>query len=515
MRIVTNPRYGPRLISVLTGLLTLHVSFLSGAERPQQALDEARRLRDSKAFVEAVKVLERHLEQSPEDVEAARMRAQTLYWLKEYARARAAYAAALAQHPRHEGLRIEYARMLAETGDLRGARGLLEDISRQSGSSAEANALLGTVLYWNGDLTGAKKQFLEALKKDPGHQASARQLNEIETVSASWVRIAPNLWFDDQPLDRAGIALEAGWFATPLLSLAFRSQPDRYSAEGSLTFWTTEVELSHFAPAARLETRVSAGMFRRPDADESLEWIGRGEAAVRAGGGVTLRGRVDRAPYLSTVASLDIPVTTDTITGLVQWTHGAGWLAEAALQRQRFPDANVVQSAYGWVLAPLVRRGRSQLQAGYAFSSADAEEDRFVLARPEQPVPPSNPQFDVSGVYRPYYTPARVLTHSLISAVTAGASSGLTFRTGGSYGFRAHEDATVFLPLGDQIVASTARRSFTPWTARASLDIPASRALVVSARAESGRTAFYRWTTASVHLLVRFLPSEDGRSQSR
>jgi tetratricopeptide (TPR) repeat protein len=515
VRIVRIPRFGPALISVLAVLLTLLPPVVSAAERPPQAIDEARRLRDNKLFVEAVRVLERHLEQNPGDVEAVRLHAQTLYWLQDFDRARAAYASAFAQHPEHEGLRIEYARMLAETGNLRGARRLLEDGSSRSGSSADAEALLGTILYWSGDLTGAKRQFLEALKKAPGHQAAARQLDEIEAVSASWVRIAPSVWDDDQPLDRLGVAVEAGWFATPLFSLAFRSQPERYRAESARTFWTNEVELSHFAPAVRLETRVAAGVFRREDGEDSLEWVGRGELGVRADGGLTFRGRIERTPYLYTVASLDTPVIRDTITGLVQWTHRGGWLAEAAVQRQRFPDANVVRSAYAWVLAPIVDRGHNRLQTGYALSAADADEDRFVLARTEQPFPPSHPQFDFSGVYRPYYTPARVLTHSLTAAVTAGSSSGLTFRAGGSYGFHAREDATVFLPMGNQVVASIGRRSFTPWTARATFDIPASRAFLVSARVESGRSAFYRWTTGSVHLLFLFLPREEGRSPRR
>ena len=500
---------------VLALLLTLHAPLSSSVAPTQSAVHEARRLRDNQQFVEAIVVLERHLELHPEDVEAARLHAQTLYWLKDYGRARGAYAAALARHPDHEQLRLEYARMLAETGELRGARTLLETHSSMSGTSADASALLGTVLYWQGDLTGAKRRFREALKKDPGHQAAARQLSEIDIAAASWVRIAPTVWRDDQPLDRTGVGIEAGWFATPLLSLAFRSQPDRHAAERSRTYWTNEVEVSHFAPAARLETRVAAGAFRRPDADDSFEWIARAELGLRAGGGVTLRGRAERAPYLYTVASLDTPITTETVTGLVQWTHRRGWLAEAAIQRQRFPDANIVGSAYGWLLAPLLVRGPSQFQAGYAFSTADAEEDRFVLARPEQTVPPSDPRFDLGGVYRPYYTPARVLTHSVTAAMTAANPAGLTLRAGGSYGIRAHEDATAFLPLGNQMVASVERRSFTPWTARASLEIPAARGFVVSARAESGRTAFYRWTTASVHLLFRFLPPEDGPAQSR
>ena len=115
---------------------------------------------------------------------------------------------------------------------------------------------------------------------------------------------------------------------------------------------------------------------------------------------------------------------TQTATGMVQLNRAGVWLGEAAVQRQRFPDANVVRSAYAWLLAPLARGTNGQLQAGYSAAIADADEDRFVLARPQQPFPPTDPRFDFAGVYHPYYTPARIVAHSVIAAITAGKATG-------------------------------------------------------------------------------------------
>lgn len=460
-------------------------------------------------------MLDEQLQQNPDDAEAARLRAQTLYWMKDLDRARIGYAAALERHPADERLRVEYARMLAETGDRRAAKGLLQALRRSGQASAEADTLLGTISYWEGDLTGAERLFLEALQKEPAQREAARQLHEIETASAPWLRLAPTISHDDQPLDRAGVAIEAGWFLSPLLSLAVRSQPDRYSTETGRTFWSNEVEVSHFAPAARLETLLAAGVFRRPGDETDFDWTGRAAVGFRIGGGVTVRGRVERAAYLYTVASLAIPVMTQTATGTLQWTRPAGWLGEAGVQRQRFPDANVVRSAYGWLLAPLVRGEAGRLQAGYAVAGADADEDRFVLARPQQPVPPSDPSFDVAGIYRPYYTPARMVTHSVIAAVTAGKTIGPVLRAGGSYGLRAREDATTLQPVGDQLVATVGRRSYRPWTIRGSLEIPASASLVLKLAGEAGRTAFYRWRTVGFEMVYRFLPDDTGAARIR
>lgn len=481
----------------------------------QHPLREAERLRDHGHFVEAVKLLDHVLQQNPDDTEAARLRAQTLYWMKDFERARSSYAAALERHPADERLRVEYARMLSETGDRRAAKALLQPVRRSGRSSADADTLLGTILYWEGNQTGAKQLFLEALRKDSSQREAARQLHEIRLISAPWLRVAPTIWHDDQPLDRSGVAIEAGWFLSPLLSLSIRSQPERFATRVAQTFWTNEVEVSHVAPAARLETLLAAGAVQRPGEPTDFDWTARAGLGFRARGGVTVRGRLERAVYLYTLSSLETPVVTQTAIGIVHWNRPSGWLGEAAMQRQRFPDANVVRSAYGWLLAPMTRGANGQIQAGYAVAVANADEDRFVLARPQQPFAPSDPRFDFAGIYRPYYTPARVVTHSIIAALTAGKTTGPVLRAGGSYGLRAREDATKFQPVADRVTAMIGRRSYTPWTVRGSLEIPASRSFVLKLAGESGRTTFYRWTTASVQAVYRFLPRDPGDAQNR
>lgn len=463
---------------------------------------EARRLRDGGRFDEAVKVLDAHLREHPGDAEASRLRAQTLYWLKEVAGADAAYAAALARHPEHEGLRLDFARMLAETGRLEEAASLL-DRHRDGRGSAEASALLGTIQYWRGDFTGAKRLFQAALRRDPGHQEAARQLREIRATSAPWLRIEPTLWHDDQPLDTAGVAVEAGWFLTPLTSMAVRSRPVRYSTGPAQTFWLNEVEFSHVAPLARLETRLGAGAFRGTGA--GYEWTGQAAVGIRAGGGLVLRGRVERSPYTATLASIEEPIMTTTAAASLH-VDRRGWLGEATIRRDAYPDENAVRSAYAWLLAPIADGARGGLQAGYAIAAADADEGRFVLARPQQPYPPGDPRFDFSGVYRPYFTPARQLTHAAIAAVTAGRGGGPVFRAGGSYGFRAQGDVTAFQASGAQAIAVIERRDYTPWTARASLEIPASRVVSFSLGGEAGRSAYYRWATARLALTFRLIP---------
>ncbi len=268
---------------------------------------------------------------------------------------------------------------------------------------AQASTLLGTLAYWEGDLTSAARLFTAALAFDPGQAEASRQLREIRLAAAPWVRVAPGLWHNDQPLDWGSVDLEAGWFPTPLTPVRVRIQPRRYSFDSRLaTMWLAEGDVRHYAPGLRLETELAAGVLRRTlDEEPSVEWTGRGVVGVRLPRHVKIRGRLERVPYLYTTASLDTSMLVNVAAVELHWTDPRGWLAQAALQRQQYPDDNAVRTGYGWILAPMLRRPGLEVQAGYAFSAEDAEESRFVPAdRPGTSVPPDS-SAGVEGRYRP------------------------------------------------------------------------------------------------------------------
>jgi tetratricopeptide (TPR) repeat protein len=469
-------------------------------------LKEAQRLRDAGKLTAAAALLRTQLITQPGDGDAARMLAQTLYWLKDFSGAREVYETALEAHPHDTALRAQYARMLTETGDRARARELLAPLQDIPAARAEANALLGTLAYWEGDLAGAKTLFEAALQSDPTHAEARRQLLEIRSITAPWMRAGSGLGEDDQPLDRIAFGLEAGWFATPLLPVTVRLEPRRFRLEDGSTrrLWEAEVALAHYAPTVRLETELAAGVIHRSDGVDGLDWKGRAIVGTRMPRHVTLRFRVERTPYLYTTASLDTPVMTLAIKGSLHWQDPRGWLAEAAYQHQRYPDGNTIGSLYAWQLVPLVHQDAAKIQVGYAFAAENADESRFVPDLPTQAVLPGELLFVTAGHYDPYYTPSDVITHSAIAALALQASSHVTLRFGGAYALRATESAPALLVSAGETQVTMTSRSFTPWNARGSLEVAVGGGVILSANGELGRTSFYEWSMAGVQLTYRF-----------
>jgi Tfp pilus assembly protein PilF len=180
----------------------------------EDRIAQAQRLRDSGKFAAAADLLRAQLAQNPNDGAAARLLAQTLYWQKDIPGARAAYESARARHPEDTTLQLQYARMLAETGEHNHARGLLTPLVDNPATRAEAETDLGMIDYWEGDLSGARNSFTSALQADPNQEEARRQLREIRSTTAAWLRFSANGWSDNQPLDWVAGGIEAGWDST-------------------------------------------------------------------------------------------------------------------------------------------------------------------------------------------------------------------------------------------------------------------------------------------------------------
>jgi tetratricopeptide (TPR) repeat protein len=462
---------------------------VSAQAQAQTPLAQAQRLRDTGNFAEAAALLRSQLEQNPDNGDVARLLAQTLYWFKDFPGARAAYETAMARHPEDTRLRLDYARMLAETGEGSRARDLLMSLVSIPGFGAEAETLLGTTYYWDGDLTQGRRRFEEALRANPNQEDARRQLQEIRAVTASWIRVSSSVQRDNQPLVRATFGFEAGWFATPLTQLTFRVEPQQYwrSSAADRTVGLAEVALAHYQPRAHLETELAIGAVNRLHGSDPWDWTGRAALGFRLPKQLAVRARLERTPYFAAQASLDTPVMVETAAGLLHWGEIRGWIAEAAYQYHRYPDRNVVQAAYGWILAPLVHHNRVAVQAGYGFATSDANESRF----------------GTTGQYSPYYTPDQVQTHSILAGLRLGAIGRTSLRLDTSYGVRATDNAPFLTVSGGTVVRDTYKREFSPWNVRAGLKIPVGETLTLEPTAEGGRTIFYTWAGAGFQITKR------------
>lgn len=485
-------------IFAIFGLAALLAVSAAGAQDTDTTVDplaRAEQLRNSGDFAQAVGILRQLLASEPGNGDAARLLAQTLYWLGDLPGATAVYEKAIATHPHDTAVRLDYAQMLVETRSAARAAELLEPLIANPDTRGRAATLAGTMLYWQGDLAGAAARFRMALAADPDAAEASRQLDEIRVLSAPWIAIGAGGLTDDQPLDRIEGEVEAGFFINPLLSVAARARPRRFDvgAPDNYDVVSGEIELSHYAAAPRLETLLAAGGVSHSAGDGSRMWTGRAQLRFRLPNHFSVTARGERAPYLWTVASIEKPVMSETGTLAAALSRPDGWLGEAAFRVEQFPDQNRVTSAYVWLLAPVLRTPQAMASLGYSAASQDSRETRF------------------NGRYDPYYTPESIVSHSALGSIALLPSPRSTITARGAWGFYARETAprivlSNVLP-GTVPAIVFERRSFTPWDAHLTINGAVSNAVTLSASVDRMQTAFYSATSGSVRLSYRFLPA--------
>ncbi len=478
------------------------------AQVPSDTLAEAQRLRAEGSLPAAAVLLQAYLANHPDHGDAARLLAQTLYWLKRPTEARRQYEDALARHPDDSALRLEYGQMLVETNDRTRARQVVGPLLGVAAMNGRAEAILGTLAYWNGDLAAARRLLRVAINADSTQSAVRRTLDEIAVITAPWLETGGELRRDDQPLHRSTANATIGWYPGPATSLSTRIMTEGLSVGDSLSDRVTMLtgRVTHNVPALRLSTEIAGGMLRRSAG--SSDWVGLLDLGVQLSRRFALHAAAERAPYLYTAASTSIPVMTNTFRATLQWAAPRGWLGEARVQAERYPDDNTVRTAYAWLLAPLVRRAGGDFQLGYSVTAQDADASRFVANEPSPPVAPGNPNVVIDGYYSPYYTPSALLVHSLIAATSFRLSPTVDIRLNGGYGVVAHEDAPFFsVAAGGTptiIERGFARRKFSPWNMRGAVGVNLSPALRLIADGQAGASAYYHYTTVGARLSYRF-----------
>jgi len=441
-------------------------------------LDEARSLRDAGELERAIDALEGILARSPDDVDARWLLAQTLYWTGDVERARSEYARAVAGRPDDPGLRLDAARFLLETGRAKEAGGVLAPLIERPPPG------------WEGEL--------------------ARTRREIAALAAPWVRVAPEVDDDSQPLTAWGVEVDAGWWPAEGVSLGAKVDTRRYDGEDAPpgadpqeTTFEAEAVATIRPPASPIALDLSGGVFDRSDLG-STDFVGHVVVAARLPEDVTISGEASRRPYLKTVSSLTADIFAEGVEVRLDRAGAPGWAFEAGGRRETYGDDNAVGSAWAWVLAPLLVRDANSLRIGYAFRWQDSEETRFTTG----------------GFYDPYYTPEEIFVHSAIAAVAVRAGPDVSLFLDGAVAISAEETAPAVgagavpdppggpgppgppegpdPPLISGVVFS--ERDFTPWRVRASLVAGLGSSGELRATIERTEEAFFEWTHGSVSI---------------
>lgn len=481
----------------------LFFSISSFAQSGASVVEQARAKAYSKDFAGADQLLTSYTANN-NDINALRLHAQVLYWMKDFDRAAQVHRKIQKLYPDVNEVKLDYGRFLYEMGKTGMAENYLEEYVSNDPDHAEANLMLSYIDMWSGRMGKAKKRALRMSNIYPENEEFKSILQTIKETTAPLLSAGGVTYSDDQPVKYSGLQLTGQWYKSWLFSpvVQFRNRGYNSFEQDYNTRWI-EMENSIYLKS-KTTVNFKGGVFQSNATNDPFYTGGIG---LKQGlfGGLSLNFDVEKVPYQYSASSIVEPFTENVYKGFFKLEKKNGLLGEAGFQQEVFPDANVIKAAYVWMLLPLANQPNFKLSGGYSYNYSTSEESTFIVTETTSGggtgFPPvfSRPTTKIEGYYDLYFTPNNQQVNSLLSYMRIGSDM-TNFTMKLNVGIVASADS----PNGGSTSSTTFERvSYTPVEFETSLNLGLSKQVTLSGRYNYQSLFFFKNHMADIQLTYR------------
>lgn len=460
-----------------------------------------------KRLKQANKLLKGYVSRNPKDLDATWLNAQTNTWLANYGQADTLYKRALALDADNKELQADYARSLMYMGRFGKAEKLLK---RLDADDPEIAFLWARLYYWTGKMNAAFIAIDKAiaLSGDSGEAAALKK--EMQMARALKVGLGGSYLTDNQPYETYSTDLKVEQYRNKWLHLSVLGNMRNYVQPFATTSQWATVNNKMYLSALKLHVNYGGGAVMFPY-KKSIDWLANVGLKQELGPHFSLELYGDRNPYMDTRKSLDTNLSAYRFAAKLNFSKRE-WSAQAAYLNSRFADKNNVTSKYAWIVAPLWITDISKLHIGYSISYSTSDKSRYSPQVPlSQILNNFDPNYVISGIYNPYFTPVDMLSNSALLSFTLKATSWMTFSVNGDIGTGTTQNPYLYLNRDSAtapvyIATGYSKEQFTPYSVTAVATFNPAKTWQVSARYIYRSTYFFNSSLAGITLEKSFLP---------
>lgn len=491
--------------STLFAIIIVSVSY-SQENTSADTVGLARSKAYSQQFHEAERLL-RLYTSTKNDLNAFRLQAQVLYWMKDFKQSAAVLQKALAAFPGETILYLDYGRLLYNTGNITTSEKYLLNYQQTDSLHAETNLMLAHIWFWQGRFKEAAGLTKNIVKTYPDQQDALNLLNEINFIRAVYVKVNAATLSDDQPLSSQQVTVETGacrsaFFAPKLKLTSFNFQTDQQSSFN----WWLQTGNTFSSGKNGLSLSLVGGLFQSTG---TINVTGEVLLSKKIGRFVTADAMVAYKPYQLTVAAARKAVMQTVYAGSFQYNQNNKWIGKAIYEVQQFPDNNQIYTAYAWLSAPIIHKEKFLLHTGYAFAWQTTAKNKAMY---KEPLPPLaviyNNGLQVQTVYDPYFTPLNQFVNSLLLSTKIFISKKVAFSLRGSFGFLAQAEVPYyyvqFTPPQYQLNKDFTVHQFNPAELFAGLELQPGKQFQLQFNYQYNAVLFYKLHQGSIQLNYRF-----------
>jgi hypothetical protein len=465
----------------------------------------ANQLIEKKKFATAATLMDAYSASHPTDVNAFWMEAKLQYWMHRYAASSALYQKAIQLQPKNEALRFDYAATTLQSGNLRRADPLINNLIRDNIQPAKGYELQSKLYYWRGDYKPALTSIAKSLQY-PHPAESAKELRDaIEMAKAPKITLGACYTSDNQPLQTLLLSLNASAFLSKYFSPYVSYDNYQFPGQQAGNAQCAKIGNTMLFPLAGLTLRYGLGIVKYPLRDSvGLTWNFALQQKITANFDAALS--VDYLPYFDTKASLDTVLPYTRIIPNINW-HTDKWSAQAAYRLCLFPDNNRVFSLYGWIFFPQIKFSPCELKFGLSTAYSNAYASRYAPTQTLPEILANYPNLSVSGAYNPYFTPNNMYTNLALCSFTVTCSKRITLSAKGDLGYGSIQNPYLFLNKNSAGTVyfdkSYSTESFLPADASAALNYN-GKSFLCSVKYQYQSTYFFSSNSVAVTLTKGF-----------
>ncbi len=472
-------------------------------------LDSAKNLRNAGKFNQAIRVMENFNAQYPDNIWVLELYAETLFWIKEFDKADYIYRRAIRIYPNNFDVKYEYALFLFNQERYDEAQELLLLYNNNQPDNAGVLSLLGITNYYLGNFKIAENYLKKSLKLNPNDKKTNEIYSEVSHIVNPWIKGTAEFTNDTQPMRLRQPTISGGWYNSHFLNLTFTTNYQNFSANSTISNMTgLNIQNSFIFPKAGFKANISAGyIYTFINKNFDFTWGLNIDKKISKHIHIKMEG--ERSPYTYTIASINNPFLRNRYSASLLVETPQSWNADIGYIGEYFPDTNSVQTAYAWLLSPVIKFSVFKINIGYAFNYSNANESRYV---PKQSLDEILTDYDslnqITGIYDPYYTPHSQFSNSILANIFIAPTKNMNIKLHASVGvFARILNPYFYLDKTNGIIKIEQdfyKESFTPLDLGINLNADLSNKIQLDASYQFLQTVYYNTNNFKLGLKIFF-----------
>ncbi len=382
-------------------------------------------LRISKEFIsrneykKAILFFSKHYDNFSENLYINWLYGYVLSMNNENKEAKKKFKKAISINASDKNLQLDYARFLYKIGEINTVETILANSLDENSKDVEFLLMKANINYWKGDLKNSRKIISKINEIYPNTDYTKNLEQEIESVTATYIRANFEYQTDSQPLDFFATHITAGEYISRYLSPQLEISRYNFSPQKESAF-IVSLKNQFYFNKIKLTANVFGGFYQNHS--DTSDWIGGISLTKNLFKKASLKVGAAKNSLLGTIASTSINLTYQSLFSELDYNNK--WVMfHAWYDHQFFKDENEIQSMGAWILSQHIKVQNFSFQLGYSFNYTDSKDILFFFD--DQGV----------GIYDPYFTPKEQEIHSGLFILNYKPTKKLSFQAKVNYGF--------------------------------------------------------------------------------